>query len=215
MRILRPSNEKLAKKLADHVYNKVRTSGMVRVEDVLSVMAIIVAEQCLEVAKELSMDEHRSRPTSAPVSKKINEVLVGGGVVKNWKTLPATCVFARILNKVSPYFKETSFPPLEKTLRCYGKNLKEKTWANLALTIPEDSIPSLSCLERRNETREFIRRRINFESNHKTLSIAIDSLSRILVETRIVINPSIALKITFETIYGLCQIEPDVYKKSS
>ncbi|NAY90640.1 hypothetical protein GTQ34_01805 [Muricauda sp. JGD-17] len=203
MRIFRPSDERLIKKLVNHVYFKVQANGVVRVEDMLYMMATIVAVQCIEVAKELSIDKHNFELGNAVFPKKINETLIGPDTVENWNELPKECVFGRIKNKIDKHFNETAFPSLTGIFKNYTKNVDESEWEKVTLNIPEDSIPSLLTLRAGYETKKFVDRRINLENNQKTLTIAIDSLSRVLIETRIALNPSIALMMTFETIFGM------------
>ena len=75
--LTKPSDEKLTKKLVNYVYNSIQTDKGVRVEDALCVISTIVAERCIEVANEFSINEHEFEPGSAVFSDKINEILVG------------------------------------------------------------------------------------------------------------------------------------------
>lgn len=203
MRIFKPSDEKLTKKLAKYVYDKVQNNGVVRVEDALCVMATIVVERCIEVANEASINEHNFEPGCPIFVEKINEILVGSADVENWNELPKECVFARIKNKIDKHFNETAFPSLAGIFKNHAKNVGGEEWGAHTLNIPEDSKPSFLLSRIGDETRKFINRHINLENNEKTLTIAIDSLSRVLLETRIALNPSIALMMIFEIINGM------------
>ncbi len=119
----KPSIEKLTKNLVNYVYNSVQTENRVRVEDALCVMATIVAERCIKIANEFSIDEHDFEPGSAIFSKKINEILVGPVAVENWKDLPEESVFTIIKRKIDSHFSKNSFPSLSGIFETYAKNV--------------------------------------------------------------------------------------------
>ena len=209
----KPTDEKLTKKLVEYVYNSIQSKKGVRVEDALCVMATIVAERCIELANDFSINEHNFEPGSAIFSDKINEILVGPISMENWNELPNDCVFAKIKDKINSHFDDKSFPSLTGIFKSYAKNAGETEWGNLSLTIPEDNKPSFLPLQAGYETRKFVDKNINLENNEKTLQIAINAIARILIETKMALDSSIALTLTFEIINGMAKTATMTDKK--
>lgn len=209
----KPSDEKLTKKLVEFVYNSIQTDRRVRVEDAICLISTIVAERCIEVTNEFSINEHEFVPGSAVFSEKINELLVGQIAVENWNDLPKECVFARIKNKINSHFDNSTFPSLTGIFENYAKNIGKTEWGNLNLSIPEDNKPFFLPLQVGYETRKFIDKNINLENNEKTLQITINAIARILIETKMALDSSIALTLTFEIINGMSKTATMTDKK--
>ena len=199
----KPSDEKLAKKLVEFVYDSVETEKGVRVEDAICVIATIVAERCIEVTNEFSINNHEFEPGTAVFSEKMNDTLVGPIATENWNQLPKTAVFARIKTRINAHFSKTSYPSLTGIFESYANNIGETEWGNLNLSIPEDHKPFLLPLRVGYETRKFVDKYIHLESNEKTLQIAIIALGKILIETKKALDPAVALTMTFELINGM------------
>ena len=203
--LTKPSDEKLTKKLVNYVYKSIQTDKGVRVEDAICVMSTIVAERCIEVANEFSINEHEFEPGSAVFSEKINEILVGPVAVENWNELPQESVFATIKRKINSHFNDSSFPVLTGIFESYAKNVGETEWGNLSLTIPDDNKPFFLPLQTGYETRKFVDQNINLENDEKTLKIVIDAIARVLIETKMALEPKVALTLTFEIINGMAK----------
>ena len=209
----KPTDEKLTKKLVEYVYNSIQTDKGVRVEDAICLISTIVAERCIEVTNEFSIYEHEFEPGSAVFSEKINELLVGQIAVEKWNELPKESVFARIKSKVDSHFDNNSFPSLTGIFENYAKNIGKTDWGNLNLSIPEDNKPFCLPLQVGYETRKFIDKNINLENNEKTLQIAINAIARILIETKMALDSSISLTLTFEIINGMSKTATITDKK--
>lgn len=213
--LTKPSDEKLTKKLVNYVYNSIQTDKGVRVEDALCVISTIVAERCIEVANEFSINEHEFEPGSTVFSEKINETLVGPITTGNWEELPQESVFATIKRKINSHFDNSSFPSLTGIFESYAKNVGKTEWGNLSLTIPDDNKPFFLPLQSGYETRKFVGNNINLENNEKTLKIVIDALARILIETKMALEPKVALTLTFEIINGMAKTATMTDKRMS
>ncbi|MDH7448193.1 hypothetical protein [Aquimarina sp. 2201CG14-23] len=209
----KPSVEKLTKTLVNYVYDHVQTEKGVRVEDALCVMSTIVAERCIKIANEFSVNEHDFDPGSVIFSEKINELLVGPIAVKNWNNLPEQCVFARIKRKIDSHFNQIPFPSLSRIFETYAKNVGESEWGNLTLSVPDENKPSVLPLQAGYETRKFVDQNINLESDEKTLRIVINAICRVLIDTKMVLDPSVALTLTFEIINGMSKTATMTDKK--
>lgn len=209
----KPTDEKLTKKLVNFVYNSIQTEKGVRVEDAICLISTIVAERCIEVANEFSINEHDFVPGSAVFSEKINELLVGEVAVENWNELPKECVFAKIKSKIDSHFDNSSFPSLTGIFENYAENVGKTEWGNLNLSIPEDNKPFFLPLQVGYETRKFIDKNINLENSEKTLQIAINAIGKILIETKMALDSSIALVMTFEIINGMSKTATMTDKK--
>lgn len=211
--LTKPSNEKLTKKLVNYVYNSIQTDKGVRVEDALCVMSTIVAERCIELANEFSINQHEFEPGSAVFSEKINEILVGPVAVENWNELPQESVFATIKRKINSHFDDSSFPALTGIFENYAKNIGETEWGNLSLSIPDDNKPFFLPLQAGYETRKFVDENINLENDEKTLKIVLDAIARVLIETKMALEPKVALTLTFEIINGMAKTATMTDKK--
>jgi hypothetical protein len=209
----KPTDEKLTKKLVEFVYNSIQTKKGVRVEDAICLISTIVAERCIKVTNEFSIDEHDFEPGSAVFSEKINKLLVGQIAVENWNDLPKECVFSRIKSKIDSHFDNRFFPSLTKIFENYAENIGKAEWGNLNLPIPDDNKPFLLPLQVGYETRKFIDKNINLENNEKTLQIALNVLGEILIETKMALDSSIALVMTFEIINGMSKTATMTDKK--
>jgi hypothetical protein len=209
----KPTDEKLTKKLVEFVYNSIQTKKGVRVEDAICLISTIVAERCIKVTNEFSIDEHDFEPGSAVFSEKINELLVGQKAVENWNELPKECVFSRIKSKIDTHFDNRSFPSLTEIFKNYAENIGKAEWGNLNLSISEDNKPFFLPLQVGYETRKFIDKNINLENNEKTLQIALNTLGKILIETKMALDSSIALIMTFEIINGMSKTATMTDKK--
>ncbi|AFU69533.1 hypothetical protein P700755_002815 [Psychroflexus torquis ATCC 700755] len=199
----KPTDEKLTKKLVNFVYNSIQAEKEVRVEDAICLISTIIAERCIVFTNEFSINDHEFEPGSAVFSEKINELLVGQIAVENWKELPKECVFSKIKSKIDSHYDTSSFPSLTGIFEKYAENIGKTEWGSLNLSIPEDNKPSFLPLQVGHETRKFIDKNINLENNEKTLQIAINSICEILIETKMALDPSIALVMTFEIINGM------------
>lgn len=211
--LTKPSDEKLTKKLVNYVYNSIKTDKGVRVEDAICVMSTVVAERCIEVANEFSIDEHEFEPGSAVFSEKINDILVGPVAVENWNELPQESVFATIKRKINSHFDNSSFPVLTGIFENYAKNVGQTEWGNLTLSIPDDNKPFFIPLQAGYETRKFVDKNINLENDEKTLKIVIDAIARILIETKMALEPKVALTLSFEIINGMAKTATMTDKK--
>ena len=209
----KPSDEKLTKKLVEFVYNSIQTEKGVRVEDAICLISTIVAERCIEVTNEFSIHKHEFEPGSAIFSEKINNLLVGQIAVEKWNELPKECVFARIKSKIDSHFDESSFPSLTGIFKSYAENVGKTEWGNLNLSIPQDNKPFFLPLQVGYETRKFVDKNINLENNEKTLQIAISAIGIILTETKLALDSSIALTLTFEMINGMSKTATMTDKK--
>lgn len=199
----KPSVEKLTKNLINYVYSSIQTEKGVRVEDALCLIATIVAERCIKISNVFNIDEHDFEPGSAIFSERINQILVGSKAIENWSELPNECVFSRIKRKIDSHFDENSFPMLNEIFEAYATNVGKSDWKNLPLTIPENNKPYLLPLQVGYETREYVDKHINLENDEKTLRIVINTICRILIETKMAIDSSIALTLTFEMINSM------------
>ncbi|WP_074405796.1 MULTISPECIES: hypothetical protein [Aquimarina] len=209
----KPSVEKLTKSLVNYVYNSVQTEKGVRVEDALCVMATIVAERCIKIGNEFSIDEHDFEPGSVIFSEKINEILVGPTSVENWNDLPEECVFARIKRKIDSHFSKNPFPALSGIFETYAKNVGESEWGNITISVPDENKPFILPLRAGYETRKYVDENINLENEEKTLRIVINAICRVLIETKMALDPSIALTLTFEIINGMSKTATMTDKK--
>jgi len=209
----KPSDEKLTKKLVEFVYNSIQTEKGVRVEDAICLISTIVAERCIEVTNEFSIHKHEFEPGSAIFSEKINNLLVGQIAVEKWNELPKECVFAKIKSKIDSHFDESSFPSLTGIFKNYAENVGKTEWGNLNLSIPQDNKPFFLPLQVGYETRKFVDKNINLENNEKTLQIAISAIGIILTETKLALDSSIALTLTFEMINGMSKTATMTDKK--
>lgn len=209
----KPTDEKLTKKLVEFVYNSIQTKKGVRVEDAICLISTIVAERCIEFTNEFSIYEHEFVPGSAVFSEKMNELLVGPIALENWNELPKESVFARIKSKIDSHFDNSSFPSLTGIFENYAENIGKTEWGNLNLSISEDNKPFYLPLQVGYETRKFVDKYINLENNEKTLQITLNALGKILIETKIALDSSIALTMTFEIINGMSKTATMTDKK--
>jgi len=209
----KPSVEKLTKNLVNYVYNSAQSEKGVRVEDALCILATIVAERSIKITNEFSIYEHDFEPGSAIFSEKINEILVGPIAVENWNDLPVESIFGRIKIKIDSHFDKKPFPVLNDIFENYAKSVEESQWGNLALSIPEENKPFLSPLQAGYETRKYVDKHINLESDEKTLRIVINAICRVLIETKRALDSSIALTLTFEIINGMSKTATMTDKK--
>lgn len=209
----KPTDEKLTKKLVNFVYDSIQTKKGVRVEDAICLISTIVAERCIEVTNEFSIHEHEFEPGSAVFSDKINELLAGPIVVENWNELPAESVFGTIKNSIVSKFDIKNFPTLIAIFESYAQNIVESEWGNLNLTIPIDHKPFLLPLRAGFESRKYFEKNINLESTEKSLQIAINALTDILLETRMALDSKIALTLVFELINGMSKTATMTVKK--
>ncbi|KZS39028.1 hypothetical protein AWE51_10700 [Aquimarina aggregata] len=199
----KPSVEKLTKKLVNFVYDSVQTEKGVRVEDALCVMSTILAERCIKIAGEFSIYKHNFEPGSAIFSEKINEILVGSVAVENWNELPEDAIFSKIKRKIDSHFSKKPFPALTKIFEGFAKNIGESEWGNISLSVPNENKPSILPLQAGYETRKYVDDTINLESDEKTLRIVINAICRVLIDTKMALDSSIALTLVFEIINGM------------
>ena len=116
-------------------------------------------------------------------------------------------------NKIDSHFDDSSFPSLTGIFENYAENVGKAEWRNLNLSIPEDNKPFLLPLQAGYETRKFIDKNINLENNEKTLQIVINAIGKILIETKMALDSSIALVMTFEIINGMSKTATMTDKK--
>ena len=207
------SEEKLTANLVNYVYDSVQDDKGIRVEDALCVISTIVAERCIEVANEYSINEHEFEPGSAVFSEKMNEVLIGPVAVESWNDLPAESVFAKIKEKIKRHYEDESFPSLIGIFEDYAGNVGETEWGKVPLSIPDDHKPTFFPLQVGYETRKFIEKNIDLESKEKTLQIAINAIAQILIEVKAAMDPALTLTLTFELINGMAKTATMTDKK--
>ena len=209
----KPLDENKSKNIVDYVYAFVQTQKGIRVEDAICLICTIVAERCIEAASEYSINDHNFEPGSALFSDKINELLVGPVSVNNWNRLPKECVFAQIKTKIDSQFEIDFFPSLTEIFENYAKNVGKTEWGNLNLTVPDNNKPFLLPLQAGYESRKFINKNFHTESTKELLEITLNAMAMILIETKMALNPSITLFLTFEIINGMSKTASMTDKK--
>lgn len=202
----KPSDERITKKLVNYVYNSIQTKNGVRVEDAICLIATIVAERCIKVSNEYSIDSHEYGPGDAILSQKINEVLTGDNITQSWESIPNESVFGKIRDRILPSFNLQDFPVITSIFENYIQNVGKSEWGNLILSIPNENKPFILPLQAGYETRKYVDQNIYTENDKKTLQITINALSNILVETKNAIDPKITLTLTFELINGMAKM---------
>lgn len=199
----KPTDEELTSKLVNFVYNSIETKKGVRVEDAICLISTIVAERCIVVANDYCINEHEFEAGAAVFSEKINEILVGPVAVENWSELPKDCVFGMIKSKIESNFAINGFPELKSIFEKYAQSVGHSEWGKIALSVPEGNKPFLLPLQVGYESRTYVDKNINQGSELKCLHITINALARILIETKMALDPSVALTLTFELINGM------------
>lgn len=199
----KPTDKKLTKQLVNYVYDSIQNEKGIRVEDAICLIATIVAERCIITANEYAINKHDFEPGSAIFSDRINELLAGPVAVSDWNDLPSESVFGTIRDKIKSRFTIASFPSITAIFENYAQNVGTAEWGNIYLTVPEDHKPFLLPLRAGYESRKYIEKHMKLESDKQSLSIALNALTQILIDTKAAINPSIALSLTFELINGM------------
>ncbi len=209
----KPSVQKLTNKLVEHIFTIIQTEKGVRVEDAICVIATIVAERCIKIADEFSIDNHEFEPGSPVFSEKINEILFGPKNTEEWDDLPTESVFRQMKLKLNSHFKSDFFPPLVNTIESFAKNVGETEWGNLKLSVSEDNRPFILPLQAGYETRAFVEREINIVDDEYTLRVVINAMCSVLIVTRKALEPLTALTLTFEIINGMSKTATMTHKK--
>lgn len=209
----KPSVQKLTSKLVKHIFTIIQTEKGVRVEDAICLMATIVAERCIKIANEFSIDNHDFEPGSPVFSEKINEMLVGPKTVEKWDDLPTDCVFRQMKLKLNSHFDSDFFPPLVDIFESFTKNVGETEWGNLKLSVSEDNRPFILPLQAGYETRVYVDEKINIVDDEYTLRVVINAMCSVLIETKRALESSVALTLTFEIINGMSKTATMTDKK--
>ncbi|WP_430412002.1 hypothetical protein [Kordia sp.] len=202
----KPTEKKQTEKLVNYVYNIVKNDSGVRVEDAICLSATIVAERCIVLADEYNINKHDFEPGSAIFSDKINELLAGSVAVENWSDVPSESIFGTIRDKIKSKFPIASFPSVIAIFENYAQYVGTAEWGNIPLTVPKDNAPFLFPLRAGYESRKYVEKHVSSENNTQSLSIAINALTHILIETKTAINSSVALSLTFELINGMSKM---------
>ena len=205
----KPNEIKIAHEIEKFVFDGVQNEKGIRVEDVILVMATIVAERCIDMVGEYDLRDHDYPPASIVFSDKINSLLVGNNVPIDWDQLPKESVFGMLYHKTKPSFPANSYPPIKNVFEYFAKHAGEPIeFGNIPLSIPKDNYPFFNPLKSGYDSRPSIDEIFKPVLNEKAkcLSITIHSLSNIILKTRNVIDPAVGLLLSFETINGVSKL---------
>lgn len=185
--------------------------GRVRAEDLISAGAAIVGERCIETAGDFDARHHDFAPGSHVFSDAVNDLLCGD-VSTNLEELPPTSVFGTLRDELlRSGYTRAEFPEIENVFKAFAGGIgKPEEWGWVPLSVGDDNRPFLQPLRAAYETRRAVDEMLApfGDDSRRRLAVVTHALAKVLTLVRDAIQPSIALKLAFETVNGMAKTAP-------
>ncbi len=183
----------------------------IRSEDALALISTIVAERCIDLAGDFSLRDHDLVPGARVFSDKVNSIIYGESLSKELDSFPSDSVVGMLRDQLTPgVYAQGDFPPMKKVLENYAAGIgKPEDWGKVPLSVPPDNNPFVIPLKIGYETRPKVDAILGPLKNKKeALRASVRSLVDLLEKIHEVMNPGVALLLTFEVINGMSKTAP-------
>lgn len=198
-----------AKALYNHCYGMLKDAHGVRVEDLVSAVASIVGERCIEAAGDFNPRQHTFPPGQAVLSTKANELMCGDAELSE---APSTSIFGTLRDEVLKHgYTLAEFPALKSVFETYvGGVGTDRRWGYVPLSVPAEHFPRIMPLrvtyESRRKVDEIIAP-VGADVHLRLLTVNF-ALAQVLVAVAGAIDHRLVLTLALETINGMSKTAP-------
>jgi hypothetical protein len=198
---------------ADALYTALKGAvtkgGRIRVEDLISASASVVAEAAIAEAGDLDPRRHDLVPGSRMFSTNINRILCDD---KSFAEAPPDSIVGTLREKlIGCGFTHIDFPVLNEVFKYFAANIgKKEDWGKVPLSVPQQHHPFLLPIRVVYETRSAVDQCLAPLGGNQTqrLRATTLALAKALCETRDVLSRTIATTLAIETVNGMAKTAP-------
>jgi hypothetical protein len=179
------------------------------VEDLISAAASIVGEATIAAAGDFDPRQHKMAPGAWVFSNNANRLICDD---KPLAEAPAESVAGLLRARLHRCgFVKADFPVLEDVFRHFAGHIGDAAaWGKVPLSVPQAHLPSLMPLQVAYQTRALVDAALAPLGNDRMerLTATTLTLSRVLCETKSVIEPWVATTLALETVNGMAKMAP-------
>ena len=182
--------------------------GKIRQEDAITLMAVIAAERCFDVAEDIPLRTHKLPPGSRISSEKINSLLFGGPAGP-WENIPPSSPLGFFRDALlTEGFQRSDFPDLSEVISRFNDQAK-KGQEGLLLTVPKNHLPRLIPLQIGFETRKSVDKLLKHTKRLEArMMAAVWALAERVALARESMPSPVAARLAVEVFYGTTQTAP-------
>jgi hypothetical protein len=198
---------------AQHLYEflceAIKKDGRIRVEDLITAAASVVAESIIDASGDFNPRKHEFVPGSRIFSSKVNQLFCGD--VMDLDAVPSETVVGmmRVFLLAGGYNK-ADFPTLESIFKYHTANIGKPTdWGKVPLSIPANNLPFVLPLRVAYEARPAVDRIFQLLTTpEQKLRASTMALIKALIAVRDAIDRKVVLTLALETINGMAKTAP-------
>lgn len=202
-----------AEAAAEDLYAALKLSitqdGRIRVEDLVSAAAAIVAEAVIMRAGNFDPRGHAYAPGTRIFSTDVNKLLCDD---KSLADAPASSVVGDLRDRLGRCgFVPSDFPNLEDIFRYFAANIgKKEDWGRAPLSVGHEHYPFAQPLRVAYESRAMVDRAFARLGNDATARLRAGTavLAKALCETRNAIARTVSITLALETVNGMAKTAP-------
>ena len=185
------------------------SSGRVRVEDYLTVLAAMTGEAALLASGVIDV-ETSDIPPGAPIfGDPQNQVLTGD--TTNLASMPPETVIGILAGELVPgIYSPTDIPSIEGLYRHVAAGVGSAAWGNVALDIPADNAPSVLPIQVAFELRptvDGVVAQLGLEPARRHVLPTL-ALAEGLRQVQGAIDPAIAIRLALQVVFGMAKMAP-------
>ena len=202
------SEQNAAHQLYEYLCEAVKKDGRIRVEDLITAVASVIAELCIETAGHFNPRQHQFVPGSRVFSTQVNKIFCGD---QNLESAPKGTIVGMLRDRLlAAGYNLSDFPALETVFSYYAANIgKASDWGKVPLSIPPDNYPFVLPLQVAYETRPAVDRIFHALTTPQVkLRASVLTLAEALIAVRQAIDKKIGLTLALETINGMAKTAP-------
>jgi hypothetical protein len=198
-----------ALQLYEYLCQTTKKDGRIRVEDLITTAASVVAEVCLETAGDFNPRQHKLVPGSRVFSTKVNQLFCGD--VQDLDAVPSETIVGMMrVRLIAGGYDKSDFPTLESIFKNYAANIgKAAEWGKVPLSVPAGHLPFVLPLRVAYEARPAVDRIFQpLTTSEQKLRAATQGLIKALIAVRDAIDHKIVLALALEIINGMAKTAP-------
>ncbi len=203
------SERACAHELYEYLCRAIGKDNRIRVEDLITTAASIVAERCIETAGDFNPRQHQFVPGARVFSTKVNELFSGD--TSDLNEVPSESIVGILRDQLlAAGYNRDDFPSLEAVFEYYAAHVGNKSdWGKAPLSIPNDNKPFVLPLRVSYESRPIVDRLFQtLDTPEQRLRAAVLTLVEALVAVRQVADNRMVLTLALETINGMAKTAP-------
>lgn len=202
--------QKCGRALYDATCGAVKRDGGIRVEDLITVLASIVGELCIETAGDFNPRKHSFTPGSRAFSDRANCLFCGDVATDDLDQIPSASVVGMLRERLLPAgYSKADFPSLRTVFEHFAANIgKPSDWGKVPLAVPEANHPFVLPLRVAYESRAMVDRNLQSLSPDERLQAGVFALSEALIAVQKAIDRKTVMLLALQMVNGMAKTAP-------